>query len=169
MVRSLYKGSARGSRNRTVGVCAKTGRSPLTARRRPLYDVRVQGVLFVTEPIPGRQGKYARRRKRGAAADAADVMRVWGEWVRVHRPGQESRVKLTEEREERISWAVATYGADACVEAIEGCKLSPFHQGDNDRRRKYDDVELILRDAAKIERFRDIAREHRSRPKGADF
>ena len=123
----------------------------------------------MTEPGRGRAGKYARRRKKAAAAGAGDVMRVWNEWVRVHRPGQENRVRLTEEREERISWAVATYGADACVEAIEGCRLSPFHQGDNDRRRKYDDVELILRDAAKIERFREIAREHRARPRGTDF
>lgn len=126
----------------------------------------------MTEPKPKRnhaQRKYARRRKKVARADPKDVEFVWNEWVRIHRPGQENRVKLTEEREERISWAVVTYGVDACVEAIEGCKLSPFHQGDNDRRRKYDDVELILRDAAKIERFCEIARENRSRPKGADF
>lgn len=126
----------------------------------------------MTEPKPKRnhaQRKYARRRKKVARADPKDVEFVWNEWVRIHRPGQENRVKLTEEREERISWAVVTYGVDTCVEAIEGCKLSPFHQGDNDRRRKYDDVELILRDAAKIERFCEIARENRSRPKGTDF
>lgn len=132
----------------------------------------MQEVLFVTEPKPRRnhaQRKYARRRKKVAQADPNDVKFVWNEWVRIHRPGQENRVKLTEEREERISWAVVTYGVDTCVEAIEGCKLSPFHQGDNDRRRKYDDVELILRDAAKIERFCEIARENRSRPQGTDF
>lgn len=132
----------------------------------------MQEVLFVTEPKPRRnhaQRKYARRRKKVAQADPNDVKFVWNEWVRIHRPGQENRVKLTEEREERISWAVVTYGVEACVEAIEGCKLSPFHQGDNDRRRKYDDVELILRDAAKIERFREIAGEKRSRPTGTDF
>lgn len=132
----------------------------------------MQEVLFVTEPKPRRnhaQRKYARRRKKVAQADPNDVEFVWREWVRVHRPGQENRVKLTEEREERISWAVVTYGVETCVEAIEGCKLSPFHQGDNDRRRKYDDVELILRDAAKIERFCEIARENRSRPTGTDF
>lgn len=126
----------------------------------------------MTEPKPRRnhaQRKYARRRKKVAQADPNDVKFVWNEWVRIHRPGQENRVKLTEEREERISWAVVTYGVDTCVEAIEGCKLSPFHQGDNDRRRKYDDVELILRDAAKIERFCEIARENRSRPQGTDF
>jgi len=136
------------------------------------YDRIMQGVLFVTEPKPRRnhaQRKYARRRKKIELANRDDVDLVWNEWVRIHRPGQENRVKLTEERRERISWAVVTYGVDTCLEAIEGCKLSPFHQGDNDRRRKYDDVELILRDAAKIERFCEIARENRSRPKGADF
>jgi hypothetical protein len=132
----------------------------------------VQEVLFVTEPKPRRnhaQRKYARRRRKVSEAKSEDVDLVWREWVRVHRPGQENRVKLTEERRERIAWATATYGVEACVEAILGCKLSPFHQGDNDRRRKYDDVELILRDAAKIERFCEIARENRSRPTGTDF
>jgi len=136
------------------------------------YHLLVQGVLFVTEPKPRRnhaQRKYARRRKRSESADQDDVRTVWEEWVRVHRAGQENRVKLTEERRERISWAVVTYGVETCMEAIAGCKLSPFHQGDNDRGRKYDDVELILRDAAKIERFCEIARENRQRPKGTDF
>ena len=110
-----------------------------------------------------------RRDRIAAAADPADVEFVWQAWVSTHRAGQENRVKLTDERRDRIAWAVVTYGKETCVEAIEGCKQSSFHQGDNDRRRKYDDVELILRDASKIEYFCEVARENRSRPRGSDF
>lgn len=78
-------------------------------------------------------------------------------------------MKLTDERRDRVAWAVVEYGVETCFEALLGCKLSPFHQGDNDRRRKYDDVELILRDAARIESFCELARENRSRPTGTEF
>lgn len=37
--------------------------------------------------------------------------------------------------------------------AIDGCKQSPFHQGENDRRQVYDDISLICRDASKVEQF----------------
>lgn len=37
--------------------------------------------------------------------------------------------------------------------AIDGCKQSPFHQGQNDRHQIYDDISLICRDAAKVEQF----------------
>lgn len=37
--------------------------------------------------------------------------------------------------------------------AVDGCKASPFHQGDNDRFRKYDAISLIFRDAEHVEQF----------------
>ena len=123
----------------------------------------------MTEKKPARKTKYSSRRKAVESASPEEVTAVWEYWVEIHRKGQENRVKLTDERRDRIAWAVSEYGVDTCMEAIVGCKSSPFHQGDNDRRRKYDDVELILRDAARIERFCEIARENRSRPKGTDF
>jgi hypothetical protein len=43
--------------------------------------------------------------------------------------------------------------------AIDGCKLSPYHQGQNENKSKYDGLDLILRDAGKIDKFMAIARE----------
>jgi len=37
--------------------------------------------------------------------------------------------------------------------AVDGCKRSPYHQGDNDTRTVYDDVELICRSVEKVETF----------------
>lgn len=37
--------------------------------------------------------------------------------------------------------------------AIDGCKLSPHHQGLNDRQTVYDDLELICRKPSQIEKF----------------
>ena len=37
--------------------------------------------------------------------------------------------------------------------AIDGCKASPWHQGQNDRHQVFDDIELICRNAGKVESF----------------
>lgn len=44
---------------------------------------------------------------------------------------------------------------DLC-DAIQGCHLSPFHQGQNDRQRKYLSLELIVRNAENVAQFLDI-------------
>ncbi len=41
-------------------------------------------------------------------------------------------------------------------DAILGCSLSRFHRGENDRRRAYQDIELICRDANHVDSFLDI-------------
>lgn len=45
------------------------------------------------------------------------------------------------------------YTAESLCEAIHGCSLSPFHMGDNDRKTRYDGLDLILRDAEKVDKF----------------
>ena len=41
--------------------------------------------------------------------------------------------------------------------AIEGCFLSPFHQGENERNTRYDDIVLIFRDASHVDKFVQLA------------
>lgn len=45
------------------------------------------------------------------------------------------------------------YTAEALCEAIKGCSLSPFHMGENDRKTRYDGLDLILRNAEKVDQF----------------
>lgn len=47
------------------------------------------------------------------------------------------------------------YSEDELKTAIEGCAKNPFNMGENDNNTKYDDIELILRDAKHIEGFID--------------
>jgi hypothetical protein len=37
--------------------------------------------------------------------------------------------------------------------AIDGCKASAWHMGENDRHKKFDSLGLIFRDAEQIEKF----------------
>lgn len=50
------------------------------------------------------------------------------------------------------------YTADALMEAITGCSLSPFHMGENDSGTRYDGLDLIFRDAGKVDQFIGFAR-----------
>jgi len=47
--------------------------------------------------------------------------------------------------------------------AIDGCRASKFHSGDNESGAKYDDLELICRSGEKLESFIDQAPDHSSR------
>ncbi len=49
------------------------------------------------------------------------------------------------------------YTVDDLCRAIDGCKLSPHHQGKNDAGTIYDDIELICRDGPHVDNFRKIA------------
>lgn len=51
-------------------------------------------------------------------------------------------------------------------DAIDGCKLSEFHQGKNDRRIKYDDIELICRNAGNIDKFIAMKKQGKVQPMG---
>jgi hypothetical protein len=52
-----------------------------------------------------------------------------------------------------IGNAISLYGVDVCKDAIRGCTYSEFHMGRNKNNTKYNDIELILRDAEHVERF----------------
>ncbi len=45
------------------------------------------------------------------------------------------------------------YTVDNIKEAIDGCRRSAFHQGDNPEGKIYDDLTLICRNGAKLEQF----------------
>jgi hypothetical protein len=90
----------------------------------------------------------------GPEADPGDVRAVFDHWVSVHRtPRKGPEPVLTAKRRAKITRAITDYGVETCLHAISGCAMSDWHMGDNPNRKKYDDLELILRDAPHIERF----------------
>lgn len=51
------------------------------------------------------------------------------------------------------------YTVERLCAAVDGCKLSPFHQGENDRHTRYDDLALICRDGEHVEQLEALARD----------
>lgn len=76
--------------------------------------------------------------------------------------------KLTNDRKTKIKARLDEgYTVEQLKFAIDGCRLSPFHMGDNDRSTKYDDLNVICKNGAKVEWFMGIA-EHPPSPNGKD-
>lgn len=64
------------------------------------------------------------------------------------------KAKLDAKRKRKIKAALSLgYSKESLCDAIAGCCITPFNMGDNEGGKRYDDIELILRDSSHIERF----------------
>lgn len=86
------------------------------------------------------------------------VFEYWKEKV-----APKSRAVLDDKRVIRIGWAIHDYGIETCKQAIDGITKSPWHMGKNPNQRKYNDVELIFRDADNVEKFAELGTTRDSR------
>jgi hypothetical protein len=108
--------------------------------------------LVTTEPSIGANNTLVLM-SAAPAAPTGDVERVFTEWRQA--TGHE-RSRLDEKRKRLIRRALAGYPLEDVLAAVRGWRNSPHHRGDNDRHTVYDSIELLLRDAEHIERFRDL-------------
>ena len=106
-----------------------------------------------TRPTMQKRQQTAKARK--ISDDAIhEVFTYWREKI-----SPRSRAVLDEVRKTKIGWAIHDYGIQACKQAIDGCSKSGWHMGNNPSQKKYNDVELIFRHAANVERFIGMADE----------
>jgi hypothetical protein len=65
-----------------------------------------------------------------------------------------SRAKLTKGRRTKITARLEEgYTAEQIKQAIDGCKASKYHMGENEQQNVYDDLTLICRNGEKLESF----------------
>lgn len=90
-----------------------------------------------------------------------DILKIFRHWCRCMN---KERAFLDPARTKAIEKALK-FGATIpdCMMAIEGCRASRWHMGENDRHTPYNDLALILRDAQHIEQFCEIAQAARAR------
>ena len=67
---------------------------------------------------------------------------VWDHYVAVMSP---RRTELDKESVEIITAALKVATVEECNQAIDGCAASPFHMGQNDKRRKFNGLSQILK------------------------
>jgi hypothetical protein len=91
-------------------------------------------------------------------AAAPEVRKVFEAWC-ASTGKSTTRTKLDPKRTKLIKAALKNYPLDDVLDAVRGWENSPFHRGENEHRRPYNDLDLILRDAKHIEEHRDYARQ----------
>lgn len=86
---------------------------------------------------------------------AAQVKLVFEHWIASHGKDP-SRTKLTDPRKQKVLARLREgYTVTDLCEAIDGCKLSSFHMGENDRGRPFNLLESILANGGRVEEHRD--------------
>jgi len=83
-----------------------------------------------------------------------EIQRIFDAWRTVLDHPQS---KLDEKRTKIIAQRLKEFSADELCRVFEGAKRSPFHMGQNDRARKYDDIRILFRDAEQVEKFLELA------------
>lgn len=124
-------------------------------RRTGIVSKHDGSIAFITKKPP----KQARM-----AIDADCVGEVFEHWRKAF---DKPRAKLDAKRRKLIANALKLgYSVDDLKQAVDGCGCSSFHQGKNDRGIVYNGLELILRNADKIDNFMSLASQNK--PKGAN-
>jgi hypothetical protein len=93
---------------------------------------------------------------------STDVQVIFSYWQQaLNHP----HARLTPERERVIRARLREgYTPDVIKKAIDGCRASPFHRGQNERGQPYDDLTLICRNGSKLESFLNIGKVEIERP-----
>lgn len=116
--------------------------------RQPRHGVTVNHDRVSPEP-----GKITRERtnNRSPNGDPAICERVFAYWQKLW---EHPRARLDAKRKRAIKARLKDGYTEAdLIRAIDGCKATPFNNGDNDRGQRYDGLTLILRDAEHVDRF----------------
>ena len=122
----------------------------------------VERLFMVDENRELGKGKHATTKaklKRAAKVSPLAIEDVFNHWKTVMN--KRSTVVLDELRRQNIGAAIHDYGIEACKQAIEGCSMSDFYMGRNKQNKRYDSIELILRDSAHVEKFIDVYEQHK--------
>lgn len=79
-------------------------------------------------------------------------LRVFEHWRQAM--GKDGHAKFKGKRKRVVEARLKDgYTPEQLCAAVDGCRLTPFNMGTNDRGQRYDDLELICRDVAHVERF----------------
>ncbi len=81
--------------------------------------------------------------------DVREVVKHYQDFHPKSKPGKKEKAKIRLRLKDG-------YSVDDLKAAIDGCHRSPFHCGENDRGKKYQSLELIMRDASHVTEFLEI-------------
>lgn len=89
------------------------------------------------------------------ATRRTDIQTVFETW---REATGKRKARLDANRRRCIERALRDYPLEDVLDAVQGWRNSPHHRGENDRQTTYNSLDLLLRNAEKIEMFRDLHR-----------
>lgn len=122
-------------------------------RKNQRRDFENQGPDFDTSNVQNLDGNIIERSLEQSKEPTA-IVEVFSYWQEVL---QHPKAKLDKKRNLKIKEALKLYSVADLKLAIDGCAASKFHMGENKNKRKYDGIDLIFRDADRIETFMSFA------------
>lgn len=136
--------------------------SPLQAPSKPLVSQEQEQEQEQKQEQAQKQNLVERR---DASIDRDVVAEIFAYWQKVmDAPG----AKLDAKRGKAIKEALKLYEPRQLCEAILGCSRSAWHMGENDRRRKFNGLGLILRDAEHIDSFIELTSKRTTGPESIE-
>lgn len=92
---------------------------------------------------------------------ADQVRQVFTHWQAEH---DHPTAKLDDKRRKRIQARLAQgFSAEELCKAITGARYDTWLMGKNPSNKRYDGIDTLLRDAAQVEKLRDLADDHHAR------
>lgn len=95
---------------------------------------------------------------------AAEVLEVFAHYRTHHARAHPKPLSSSKEWRAIKARLAEGYTVDDLKRAIDGMHQSPFHQGENDRGRRYDSLELAMRDGSRVRQFLELAEQHANGP-----
>lgn len=119
---------------------------------RVVQNLHRGGADIAPEQDPSNKTQFNKKEKDSVERPTArsPVRQVFDYWQ--EKTGH-VKAKLTPERDRIIRLRLKDYTPEELMRAVDGCLVSPFHMGDNDRHTRYDFVKTIFRDGEQVEKF----------------
>lgn len=125
--------------------CAENGKCTIsTATYATTYTESAPSAPQDVDPVPASTAIVL-------PTETDPVKRVFEHWKRVmNHPASHLDAKRRSVIQDRMKEG---YSADHLILAIDGCAKSAWHMGQNDKSKVYDSLDLICRDASKVDGF----------------
>lgn len=104
-------------------------------------------------PLTPLEGEAEETPLSGKPDEARQVFDAW-----IVSTGRTGRTVFSAERKRIIHNALKVFPLADLLDAVEGWRFSAHHRGENESGTVYNDIELLLKSAKQVEKFRDLTR-----------
>ncbi len=107
-------------------------------------------------PVEGEEEAEEKEKSTPLSGKPDEARQVFDAWI--ISTGRTGRTVFSAERKRIIHNALKVFPLADLLDAVEGWRFSAHHRGENESGTVYNDIELLLKSAKQVEKFRDLKR-----------